>query len=108
MGPPPPPPPSAEEVLKIRRQAARDILSLVPVPISRTFFSTDDHEEMVAQVEETILDVFGDAYMNKHLIYGILELLMVRLAPEMLEKTPMELLAERGLVFEIGAEGKGV
>jgi len=105
MGPATPPPPSAEEALAIRRRAAEDILSLFPPSVARRFFATDDHDNMVVQIEEGVLDVFGDAYMNKHLIYGILELVMVRLVPELLEKTPTELLADRGVVLGIGVGG---
>ena len=52
---------------------------------------------MIGQVEE-MLDVFGNAYMNKHLVYNILELVLVRLVPEIGAMTPAELLAERGVV----------
>jgi len=120
-GPPAPPPPSPEEQLKIRRRAAEAILSLIPRPIARTYFATrnikndggdrpgsetdgdEESEEMSCQVEE-ILDVFGNAYMNKHLVYNILELVVVRLVPELGEKTTGELLAERGVVAGIGQD----
>lgn len=132
-GPPAPSPPSSDEQLKIRRRAAEALLSLVPRPLGRIIFATGDlnntsrsssswrkrddeekesgevgddeeTEEMISQVEE-ILDVFGNAYLNKHLIYNVLELVLVRLAPEMAEKTPGELLAERGVV--VGGSGPG-
>jgi hypothetical protein len=130
-GPAAPSPPSADEQLKIRRRAAEALLSLVPRQVGRIFFATGDlnnnsrsssrrkrneeekesgevgdeeTEEMISQVEE-ILDVFGNAYLNKHLIYNVLELVLVRLAPEMAEKTPGELLAERGIV--VGGSGPG-
>jgi hypothetical protein len=130
-GPPATSPPSADEQLKIRRRAAEELLSLVPRPVGRIFFATGDlnntsrssrrkrndeekesgevgddeeTEEMISQVEE-ILDVFGNAYLNKHLIYNVLELVLVRLAPEMAEKTTGELLAERGVV--VGGSGPG-
>jgi len=48
-----------------------------------------------AEIETGILDVFGDAYCNRHLIYGILELVLVRLMPELTEKGVLELLSER-------------
>ena len=102
LGPPAPPPPSKEEQLQIRRQAAKDVLSLVPNLVKKTFLAKNDEEEMEHAVEEDVLDVFGSSYMNKHLIYGILELVIVRLVPELAEKTPGELLAERGI--EIGVE----
>jgi len=97
MGPPAPPPPSPEQQLIIRRKAAEDILSLIPPPIARTFFATNNHDEMARQVEEDILMCFGDAYMNRHWIYQILDLVVVKLLPEMVGKTPRELLADRGV-----------
>lgn len=54
---------------------------------------------MLEEVEENILDAFGNESMNKHLIYGILELIVVRLIPETAEKGTSELLAERGVVL---------
>jgi hypothetical protein len=44
---------------------------------------------------ERVLDVFGDSYCNKHLLYGVVELIIVRLIPEMAEKGVEELLQER-------------
>jgi hypothetical protein len=42
-----------------------------------------------------VLDVFGDAYCNKHLVYGIVELVLVRLMPELAERGVIELWEER-------------
>lgn len=50
---------------------------------------------IVSEIESDILDVFGDAYCNKHLMYGALELILVRLIPELAEKGVMELWEER-------------
>jgi hypothetical protein len=50
---------------------------------------------MLSEIERGILDVFSDAYCNKHLVYGILELVVVRLLPEMKEKGVLELWGER-------------
>jgi hypothetical protein len=99
MGPPAPPPPSDEEARQIRRKAAEDMLNLIPTFITKTFFVTDSRDEMLEEVEEDILDMFANETMNKHLIYRILELIMVRLVPELAEKTPSELLTERGVVL---------
>lgn len=48
----------------------------------RVYFSTEGKEEAVGQVEE-LLEVFGDAYCNKHLVFGVLDWVVVRLCPEM-------------------------
>jgi hypothetical protein len=53
---------------------------------------------------EDILDVFGDARLNKYWIYGIIELIIVRLCPEMLIKTPTELMADRGVDWTADTE----
>ncbi|KAI1335486.1 PXA domain-containing protein [Xylariaceae sp. FL0016] len=54
-----------------------------------------DHERMLSEIESGILDVFSDTYCNKHLIYGILELVLVRLIPELAERGVGELWEER-------------
>ncbi|KAK2004891.1 hypothetical protein LX36DRAFT_665387 [Colletotrichum falcatum] len=52
-------------------------------------------QQMLSEIEEGILDVFSDEYCNKHLVYGILELILVRLMPELAEKGVAELWEER-------------
>lgn len=47
-----------------------------------------------SQLEE-VLELFGDEYCNKHLMYGVLELVLVRLMPELSEKRVEELMTER-------------
>jgi hypothetical protein len=105
QGPPALEPPSSEERLQIRRRCAEAILSLVPPLVSRVYFNVDadkeGEDEMLRQVED-ILDVFGDVYCNKHLVYNILELVVVRLVPELGESTPSELLSERGVLVAEG------
>ena len=105
QGPPALEPPSGKERLQIRRRCAEAILSLVPPLVSRAYFNVDADKEgedkMLHQVED-ILDVFGDVYCNKHLIYNILELIIVRLVPELGESTPSELLSERGVLVAEG------
>ena len=53
------------------------------------------HETMIAEIEK-VLDIFGNPDCNKHLIYQIIELLVVRLMPEIAEKDLEELLSDRG------------
>lgn len=52
-------------------------------------------EQVVDEIENGILDVFGDAYCNKHLMYSVLELVLVRLMPELAEKGTLPLWEER-------------
>ena len=105
LGPSPPPPPSAEQARKIRSRAASDILSLIPKPVARIFFAIngelntdeDGEKSMQSEIEERMLGWTDDAELNKYLIYAILEHIVVKLVPELREKTPSELLAERGV-----------
>lgn len=85
--------PSAPEALLIRRRCAVTILELLPVKVQDVYFGVEA-ERRVREVEE-VLDLFGDSYCNKHLLYGVVELIVVRLMPEMGEKGVKELLEER-------------
>ena len=51
-------------------------------------------EAWVGEVEGE-LDIWGDEYMNKHLGYAVLELIIVRILPELGEQRIEELLKER-------------
>lgn len=42
-----------------------------------------------------MLAVFGDAYCNKHVVYAVVELVLVRLLPELGDKGVVELWGER-------------
>lgn len=64
----------------------------------------EEEEEMLTQIEEDILDVFADVYMNKHLVFGVMELVVVRLVPELGERGWEDLMGERGVVMA-GAGG---
>jgi len=55
----------------------------------------EEDEEIIRDIEEGILDVFSDAYCNKHFVYGVLELVLVRVMPELAEKGVGELWGER-------------
>ncbi|KAI8153284.1 hypothetical protein K4K49_001015 [Colletotrichum sp. SAR 10_70] len=55
----------------------------------------EDQQQMLSEIEEGILDVFSDEYCNKHFVYGMLELILVRLMPELAEKGVVELWEER-------------
>lgn len=54
-----------------------------------------EEERVLSEIESGILDVFSDAYCNKHLMYGVLELILVRLMPELAQKGVIDLRAER-------------
>ncbi|PBP26535.1 hypothetical protein BUE80_DR002532 [Diplocarpon rosae] len=85
--------PSPAEQLLIRRRCADTLLSLVPTSAQDVYFG-GGIERRVQEVEE-VLNVFHDSYCNKHLLYGVVELILVRLLPELAEKGVEELLEER-------------
>ncbi len=61
--------------------------------VQEVYFGVE-REQRVKEVED-VLNIFDDRYCNKHLIYRIAELILVRLIPEMTEKGVEELLAHR-------------
>lgn len=100
VGPPAPPPPSAEERIRIKRRTAASIRDLIPDVVAHKYYGTANEEEIITDIERDMLDPFSDAYLNKHLIYSILELVLVRLIPELAEQEISELLSERGVASE--------
>jgi hypothetical protein len=91
-GPPRIVPPEPEQIL-IRRRCAEKILSLIPARIQDVYYGAG-RERRIQEVEE-VLNMFSDRYCNKHLLYGLVELIIVRLIPEMAEKGIQELLTDR-------------
>lgn len=47
------------------------------------------------EIEREFLAVWDDAWMNRHLGYRIVELVMLRVLPEMADKGPKELMEMR-------------
>ena len=94
LPPPAPPPPCASEVSDIRRTCALSLLSLLPAAVCKRFFGAEEKEDWVREVEGE-LDAWEDEYLNKHLGYAILELIVVRVLPELGEQRVEELLKER-------------
>jgi len=85
--------PSLAEQLLIRRRCAETILSLIPEKAQDIYFGPE--KDRRGQEVEEVLNAFGDSYCNKHLLYGVVELIIVRLIPELAEKGVEELLEER-------------
>jgi hypothetical protein len=54
---------------------------------------------LLRAIEHDILDPFADTYCNKHLIFSIIETVLVRLLPELSEHSLTELMEERGMAF---------
>lgn len=85
--------PSGPEQLLIRQRCAEAILSLIPARVQEIYFGPGA-QRRVKEIED-VLDMFDDSYCNKHLLYGVVELVLVRLMPELAEKGVEELLGER-------------
>lgn len=75
-------PPTSAETAEIKRACANTIIEVVPQIIRSRYFGTTDIDLARQDVENT-LDLFGDAYINKHLIISAVELVVVRLFPEL-------------------------
>jgi hypothetical protein len=91
--PPPRTIPTVSEQLLIRQGCAEAFLSLIPAKIQDIYFGPGI-ERRVREVEE-VLNIFDDSYCNKHLLYGVVELIVIRLIPELAEKGVATLLADR-------------
>lgn len=55
----------------------------------------DEEEEAVLREIEEELEVWGDGYLNRHVAYAVLELVVVRLLPEMGERGVQSLMETR-------------
>lgn len=86
--------PSDEETKIIKHRCAASLLNLLPPKVAVAFFANDDKVAQHEQVEE-ILECLEDTYMNKHLIFQILELIVLRLAPELNQQGIRDLMEER-------------
>lgn len=86
--------PSDQEAQKIKRDCAASILNLIPPSVAAALFATTDKVAQLGQIQD-VLSCFDDTYMNKHFIYQIVDLVILRLAPELGERGVRELLDER-------------
>ncbi|KAK4552465.1 hypothetical protein LTR86_010308 [Recurvomyces mirabilis] len=75
-------PPSIDEIAIIKHDCAAFIIDAIPEVVRRSYFGSTDRDLMQKDVERT-LDLFGEGYINKHFIIGALELMTVRLFPEL-------------------------
>jgi hypothetical protein len=85
--------PSDEEAQVIKHRCAATILDLVPSKVAAAFFATYEHEKQIRQIEDT-LSSLDDPYLNKHLVFQAVELIVLRLFPELGERGVKELLEE--------------
>ena len=81
---PPRIPPSDDEVAQIRHECATAILETIPGLVRARFFATTDKDQMLEEIDAE-LDLLADAHVNKHLIVSVIQILVVRLFPELAE-----------------------
>lgn len=93
LPPPAAPPPSPEQVEEIKQACAGSILSLLPAFLCRRLLG--DNQVDWAREVELELDIWADTWMNKHLAYKLLDLVIVRVLPEIAEKGVTELMEAR-------------
>lgn len=89
------PPSSDEEFIALRKRAAAALLGLLPTSVARVYFGGGASGGAQRDGMEDLLMVLNDEYCNKHLMYSVLELILVRLMPELTEKGVGELWEER-------------
>ncbi|KAI9779490.1 MAG: hypothetical protein M1816_003493 [Peltula sp. TS41687] len=79
--PSPSPPPSAAAAETSRSHCAASILHLIPATVRRIYLAENEAEQR--KLVERGLDVFGDAYLNKHIVFAVMECLVVKIMPEL-------------------------
>jgi len=92
MGPPRPYPTAVEQAA-IREGAMQTLLDKIPAVVKRHYFGTEQREWR--SVINGYLDILEEREVNKHLVYQILELVVVRLVPELEEVEVRKLMRER-------------
>lgn len=99
------PPSSDEQFVALRKRAAAALLNLLPNSVAKVYFGGKSdasdgadagaqHDGVVKDMEGLIM-VLNDEYCNKHLMYSVLEIILVRLMPELSEKGVGELWEDR-------------
>lgn len=69
---------------------------MIPENLQLLYFGgSSSREERRREIDVRVLELFSDGYANRHLLYGAVELIVVRLMPELAEKGVRELWEER-------------
>ncbi|KAH8707608.1 PXA domain-containing protein [Phaeosphaeriaceae sp. PMI808] len=93
---PPRQPPSEDGAKELKRCCATSLLNLIPSKLAAVFFATQEYDLQLVNIEE-MLSCLDDSYLNKHLIFQIVELIVLRLVPELGERGVRELMEERSI-----------
>lgn len=97
LGPGKAPPSTEEEISTIKRACAREIRLSLPRSMTTVLFP-DHHAKkinkedvtanMEQQIETELLErLFHDAYLNKHLVINLLELVLCSIFPELVSES---------------------
>lgn len=78
-------PPTGDEALEIKRRCASAIVDAIPRFVLLKLFPSQSPDTARSQVEE-MLDTFGDPYLNKHVVFALVDLVFSRLFPEIREQ----------------------
>ncbi|KAI9796928.1 MAG: hypothetical protein M1833_005874 [Piccolia ochrophora] len=79
---PPPSIPAPRSLTAIKTRCATSLLALLPGWARALYFGTWDERGQTETVER-LLDVLDDGYCNRHVVYAIVELVLVRVLPEL-------------------------
>lgn len=66
----------------IKRVCALAIVDRIPAFARKIYFGSEDREDAARQTERIVLDCFEDQWINKHLVFSIVDLVVCRLFPE--------------------------
>ncbi|SMR42419.1 unnamed protein product [Zymoseptoria tritici ST99CH_1E4] len=81
------PPSSPEEVARIRSDCAAAIVDAIPPGIWQRLLATKEVDRARKEVEgEDLLGLLEDGFVNRHLVVSVVDLLVVRLFPELIEE----------------------
>lgn len=86
--------PTDEEARAIKHRCAATLLDLIPSKVAAGFFANSEREAQIRQIEDT-LSCLDDAYLNKHFVFQVVELIVLRLFPELGEQGVKDLLEDR-------------
>ncbi|KAI9758351.1 MAG: hypothetical protein M4579_003090 [Chaenotheca gracillima] len=81
-----------EEPLAVRIHCARTILTMIPPAVRNIYFATTEMEAQQRDLEETVLEPLvggpgaGDPWVLRHLVFAIVECVMVEVLPELSEQ----------------------
>ena len=86
--------PSVDETREIKHRCSVSILDLIPPKLAALYFATRNRDTQLICIAD-VLSCLDDSYLNKHLIFQIVELTIVRLVPELGERGVRDIMEER-------------